>query len=242
MSQNIKYLVRRNQLWEITLSEEKVAGWVGNLDTSKASGPDGLPARLLKECNQQIAPSICCLFNLSLKTIHIHKKDSKNRKLPKLKHCAYFRFYKHIVSLVCQPTPAQHSSKSIVCQSTSLIKSCTLLVKTQTKIYRQTFCISTLRRLLTCYPPQKDSLLRGDRFYSGNWFANYLTQRVAVGGMSSKWLPVVSQRSNLPFWDPCYLRFSLMTDQVSSKTKSILPFMPMTIIIIESLFLEDYSI
>ena len=77
-----------HQLREITLSEEEVAGWLGNLDTSKASGPDGIPARLMKGCSQQIAPSLCCLFNPSLKTSHnptewksadvtlIHKKDS----------------------------------------------------------------------------------------------------------------------------------------------------------------------
>ena len=36
------------------------------LDTSKACGPDGISARLLKECSQQIAPSLCGIFNQSL--------------------------------------------------------------------------------------------------------------------------------------------------------------------------------
>ena len=56
------------QLREIELSEHDVANCLKNLDPSKASGPDGIPARLLKECSQQIAPSLCSLFNLSLQS------------------------------------------------------------------------------------------------------------------------------------------------------------------------------
>ncbi len=73
----------------MTLSEEDILNYLGNLDVSKSSGPDGIPARLLKECSEQITPSLCKLFNLSLntgcvpsewKSAHvtpIHKKDSK---------------------------------------------------------------------------------------------------------------------------------------------------------------------
>ena len=39
-------------LREIKLSEEEVAAWLSNLDTSNASGPDDIPARLLKQCSQ----------------------------------------------------------------------------------------------------------------------------------------------------------------------------------------------
>ena len=37
-----------------------------NLDTNKATGPDDIPPRLLKETAHQIAPSLCSLFNRSL--------------------------------------------------------------------------------------------------------------------------------------------------------------------------------
>ena len=39
---------------------------LSELDTTKACGPDKIPARLLKECSEQIAPSLCSLFNHSL--------------------------------------------------------------------------------------------------------------------------------------------------------------------------------
>ena len=39
-------------LREIKLSEEEVTAWLSNLDTSNASGPDDIPARLLKQCSQ----------------------------------------------------------------------------------------------------------------------------------------------------------------------------------------------
>ena len=39
---------------------------LSKLDTTKACGPDKIPARLLEECSEQIAPSLCSLFNHSL--------------------------------------------------------------------------------------------------------------------------------------------------------------------------------
>jgi hypothetical protein len=53
-------------LSDIAIGVDEVANCLHGLDTSKASGPDGLPSRLLKECAQQIAPSLCTLFNHSL--------------------------------------------------------------------------------------------------------------------------------------------------------------------------------
>ena len=46
-------------LSDIAIGADKVANFLNGLDTSKASGPVGLPSRLLKECAQQIAPSLC---------------------------------------------------------------------------------------------------------------------------------------------------------------------------------------
>ena len=53
-------------LSEIELSEEEIAAILGNLDPNKACGPDGIPGRLLKELANEIAPSLCRLFNQSL--------------------------------------------------------------------------------------------------------------------------------------------------------------------------------
>ncbi|CAB4034130.1 Hypothetical predicted protein [Paramuricea clavata] len=77
------------QLLEMDFSEHNVANCLRNFDTSKASGPDGIPVRFLKECSQKIAPNLCSFFNLSLQSswipsewksadiTPINKEDSK---------------------------------------------------------------------------------------------------------------------------------------------------------------------
>ena len=84
-----KKFLHVNLLTFFTSVLEEVAACLYNLDISKASGPDGIPARNLKKCSHQIAPSICDLFNHSLRTGRlpsqwksadvppIHKKDLK---------------------------------------------------------------------------------------------------------------------------------------------------------------------
>ena len=57
------------ELSEITLSINEVRDCLSILDPSKATGLDGIPARILKECSVQIAPSLCSLFNHSLRTV-----------------------------------------------------------------------------------------------------------------------------------------------------------------------------
>ena len=47
------------------MSVDVVRDHLKSLDTSKASGPDGIPALLLKECCEEIAPSLCAIFNQS---------------------------------------------------------------------------------------------------------------------------------------------------------------------------------
>ncbi|CAB4013342.1 Hypothetical predicted protein [Paramuricea clavata] len=76
-------------LSNITLCVEEVSDCLNSLDTTKACGPDGIPSRLLKECCQQIAPSLCTIFNHSLicgrfpsewksaNVTPVHKKNSK---------------------------------------------------------------------------------------------------------------------------------------------------------------------
>ena len=46
---------------EITLSSNEVTDCLSNLDPSKATGPDGIPASVLKEYSEQIAPSLYAL-------------------------------------------------------------------------------------------------------------------------------------------------------------------------------------
>jgi len=77
------------EISQIQVSVDDVTNHLSALDTLKACGPDGISARLLKECSQQIAPSLCGIFNQSLSSDQIptewksanitpiHKKDSK---------------------------------------------------------------------------------------------------------------------------------------------------------------------
>ena len=53
---------------EITVTEEGVLKLLQSLNTNKASGPDGIPNRLLKILAKQISPSLTKLFQLSLDT------------------------------------------------------------------------------------------------------------------------------------------------------------------------------
>ena len=53
-------------LTDLTISEVEVSHMLKSLDTAKATGPDGIPAKLLKETADVIAPSLCTLFNKSI--------------------------------------------------------------------------------------------------------------------------------------------------------------------------------
>jgi hypothetical protein len=105
------------QLSDKTVSEEEIAHHLAHLDPTKATGPDGIPARVLRECSYAIAPSLCSLFNHSLHTgtvpksadaSSIHKKDKKELAInyrpisllsiisKVLERCVCNRFYEHI--------------------------------------------------------------------------------------------------------------------------------------------------
>ena len=56
----------QNVLESISVSTEDVNSVLSTLSTDKATGPDEISARLLKECANEIAPSLTALFNKSL--------------------------------------------------------------------------------------------------------------------------------------------------------------------------------
>ena len=53
---------------DLIFSEAEVSCVLRSLDSSKATGPDGIPARLLKETADVITHSLCELFNRSVLT------------------------------------------------------------------------------------------------------------------------------------------------------------------------------
>ena len=77
------------ELCDLTFTTNKVLAVLSSLDVNKASGPDKIPARILKETPHEIAPSLCELFNKSLRlgslstkwklanTVPVYKKDNK---------------------------------------------------------------------------------------------------------------------------------------------------------------------
>ena len=50
----------------INVAVEGVASLLANLDPSKASGPDGIPARFLKDMANDLAPSLTLIYQASL--------------------------------------------------------------------------------------------------------------------------------------------------------------------------------
>ena len=60
------YDSNQTALTELSLTNDEVPAVLLSLDVSKATGPDGIPARLLRETADVIALSLCCLFNKSL--------------------------------------------------------------------------------------------------------------------------------------------------------------------------------
>ena len=51
---------------EVTGDQEEVLNLLNNLNRHKASWPDGLSARLLKECSSEISPILSLFYNESL--------------------------------------------------------------------------------------------------------------------------------------------------------------------------------
>jgi hypothetical protein len=58
---------------ELLCTEEEVFDLLSSLDTTKASGPDGLSARMLKSTATSITSSVTKLFNLSISKCRIPK-------------------------------------------------------------------------------------------------------------------------------------------------------------------------
>jgi hypothetical protein len=56
------------QMTNIIITENGINKLLQNINIHKASGPDNIHGRILKECTTQIAPILTTLFSLSLKT------------------------------------------------------------------------------------------------------------------------------------------------------------------------------
>ena len=55
-----------SSMGDITVDPKEVAKLLDGLNVHKAPGPDGLNARVLKECSNEISPILALVFNESL--------------------------------------------------------------------------------------------------------------------------------------------------------------------------------
>ena len=208
-------------LQDISLSPCEFAAALRSLDVSKATGPDEISARLLKETTEQIAPSLTLLYNKSLETgvfpdewklaniVPIHKKDNKDHVenyrpisllsiISKvLERCVLIRLRDHLLLMLDR---AQHGfipGKSCVTQLVEVIDYIGSLLdsgKQTDVIYLDTVCRKPLTKCNTLL-----SLITLRQYnISGNllnWFTSYLLgrrQRVTVLGATSKERKVTS--------------------------------------------------
>ena len=192
---------------------------LSELDTSKASGPDKIPARLLKKCSEQIAPSLCSLFNHSLNIGQIprdwkstdvtptHKKDSKEDAknyrpislLPivskVLERCVGNRFYDHLKDLISALQHGFLPNRSCVTQLLSVLH--TAGQSLDNNIESDMIYLDFAKAFDTV---DHSALLAKLRLYGVKgqlfcWFKDYLTertQRVVLENAASYWSPVTS--------------------------------------------------
>ncbi len=186
---------------------------------NKASGPDNIPIRLLKECASTIAPSLTCLFNKSLKlgnlpsewklsnVIPLHKKGNKSyvenyRPISLmcvvakvLERCVYNRLIDHIQNMI---SAAQHGflrGKSCTGQLLSVLhrisENLDLGKQTDILYFDIAKAFDTVDHTLLVNKLRRFGL-------NGNilkWFIDYLSgrqQRVLLNSEISKTLPVSS--------------------------------------------------
>lgn len=207
------------EISQIEISIEEVREHLNGLDISNASGPDGIPARLLKQCSEQIAPSLCAIFNNSLKSgkipsewksadiTPIHKKDSKEpadnyRPISLIpivskiqERCVFNHLYEHVIHLI---TLLQHGflrNRSCVTQLLSVLH--TIGQYLDKNVQTDVIYLDLAKAFDTV---DHCILLSKLRAYgvSGQllaWFSDYLNervQRVVVDGAVSQWAPVTS--------------------------------------------------
>ena len=207
------------ELSDITVSAEEVVNNLGNLDVTKAHGPDGIHPRLLKECSEQIGPSLCALFNHSLSCgrvpiewkaaniTPVHKKELKEvaknfrpisllsivSKIVERSVCS--NLYNHIFHLIADEQHGFIRNRSCVTQLLSVFHAIgkSLDRNIQTDILYLDFAKAF-------DSVDHDILLAKLKSYgvSGNllnWFIDYLhdrIQRVVVDGVASDWATVTS--------------------------------------------------
>ena len=204
---------------DLTLNESMVLAALKALEVGKATGPDEIPAKLLKETASVIAPSLCKIFNKSLQlgslpsdwklanVVPVHKKGAKDHVenyrpislLPIVskvfEHCVLNSIRFHLYQVI---SPKKHgfcTGRSCITNLLEALDHIGSLLDSGSQVdtiyldMSKAFDKVSHRRLV-------HKLLQAG--FSGNllnWFCSYLSsrrQRVTVLGATSEDLPVTS--------------------------------------------------
>jgi hypothetical protein len=212
-------LYEDNNLRDIVLTEDEVHKELTKLNPSKAQGPDNLPTQVLKECAQELTPSITTLFNSTLengtvphawKTANvtpIHKKGDKHNAnnyrpislLPViskvLERCIYNKIIDHLIPKL---TNLQHGFLKNRSTTTQLLNVFSNINNILDNGDQTDVVYFDLSKAFDSVP--HNLLLHKLKSFGicGNllkWITSYLTnrmQRVTLNGADSEWLPVTS--------------------------------------------------
>ena len=209
-----------DRLTEFRVSEEAVRHLLRNLVVSKACGPDGLSARILRECADELAAPLCKIFRLSLSSgifpehwaeaniVPIFKKGVRSdpgnyRSISLLPLCA--KIFEKVVSdqifQHVQPclSPFQHGfipNRSCATNLASFLSHGWAAISNKCQldtVYTDfTSAFQSVNHKLLLYKLQNMYGLDGVAL---QWLASYLgrrKQRVVLNGKVSEWVPVVS--------------------------------------------------
>ena len=205
----------------VEISESGIAKLLRDVDPSKASGPDNIPNRVLKECADSLAPALTLIFQRSVDTGTLPnvwlkanvssvfkkgKKDLAENYRPISLTSVISKLLEHVIckAILCHLenndilTNLNHGFRSGYSCETQLLVTSHDLLKSQDKGIQVDMAILDFSKAFDTVPHNK-LLHKLDKYGIKGplhaWLKNFLTKRymrVVLEGTSSNEVPVVS--------------------------------------------------